>query len=307
MHPPVSKRKRHSQFILFGVLIALALTALAWAFFMEDFDFYRPDTVLRCESAPIHSKPLRFIAFGDFGQGTPFQKKLGEVMASTYQQHPFSLALLLGDNIYPNGDIQRLAKTHFENPYATLIDRKVRFIAAIGDHDDHQGHIKDEKAYFRMPNDYYQVSQGPVDFFVLNTTYFVRNPKQRAWIQQALAKSKARWKIVIGHHPLYSSGRNGNTEGLKAILEPLLVQRGVQLYLSGHDHDYERFQPVNGVHYIVSGGGGSYLYNFKRILPNSQVHLKTHHFLMFEVTQDDLWMKAINRHGNVIDCVHWRH
>ncbi len=299
------RRKLILGVVAFDLLLALGL--LAWAFFFEDFDFYRPNQRLICGSAPVDAKPLRFIAFGDYGQGTPFQAKLGEQMVRTYQEQPYELALLLGDNFYPNGDVKQLSKSHFENPYAGLIARHVRFLAAIGDHDDHKGHVKDEMAYFKMPNDYYQVSQGPVDFFILNTTFFVRNPEQRAWIADALRQSKATWKVVVGHHPLYSSGRNGNTEGLREILEPLLIQNHVDLYLAGHDHDYERFTPVKGVHYMVSGGGGSYLYNFnsEAIQPHSQIRLKTHHFLLVELTQNHLWLKAINRHGDVIDCVDW--
>lgn len=300
-HP--SAKKLIGFVILFDLVLLIGLAV--WAFFFEDFDFYRPSRPLSCTSAPANQKPLRFIAFGDYGQGTPFQAKLGAQMVKTYEQTPYQLALLLGDNIYPNGDIHKLAKSNFEDPYQGLITRHIRFLAAIGDHDDHHGHVKDEIAYFGMPGDYYRFSQGPVDFFVLNTTFFVRNPAQRAWIEKALAESKAKWKIVVAHHPLYSSGRNGNTEGLRKILEPLLSKYRVNLYLAGHDHDYERFTPIHGVHYVVSGGGGSYLYNFKQILPQSEIHLKTHHFLLFEVTDQHLWMKAINRHGDVIDCVEW--
>lgn len=296
---------KRNWFWVSGILAAL-LAVWAWAYLWNDFDFSRPAQSVSCDAPPAESQPLRFIAFGDYGQGTPFQKQLGEVMAQTYERTPYNVALLLGDNIYPNGDVKRLAKSNFEDPYEPLIKNKVRFWAAIGDHDDHQGHVADEMAYFKMPGKYYQVSNGPVDFFVLNTTFFVRSPEQRAWIAKALAESKARWKIVVAHHPLYSSGRNGNTEGLRAILEPLLIKNHVDLYLAGHDHDYERFKPVQGVEYIVSGGGGSYLYDFRKPKPNSLVRLKTHHFLLFEVTDKGLWMKAINRFGDVIDCTHWQ-
>ncbi len=285
--------------------MALILGVLGWAFWFEDFDFYHPKTPLLCSEASAQEHPLRFIAFGDFGQGTPFQARLADEMVKLSQRKPYGLALLLGDNIYPNGDINKLARSHFEDPYSGLIAKKMRFLAAIGDHDDRKGHKEDEMAYFKMPKDYYKVSEGPVDFFILNTTYFVRNPEQRAWIAKALAESKAPWKIVVGHHPLYSSGRNGNTEGTRAILEPLLVKYKVDLYLAGHDHDYERFSPMQGVRYIVSGGGGSYLYNFKQTQANSEVRLKTHHFLFVEVTPRHIWVKAINRFGEVIDCLDW--
>jgi hypothetical protein len=309
------KTKQLSMLLALSVLVGLGAF---WYFWLNDRDFDRPAIQPTCQltrktsknvlNANLHEagqthETLRFIAFGDFGQGTPFQSQLGEQMSRLYARQPFQLALLLGDNIYPDGDIKRLSKSHFETPYANLIKNNVEFVAAIGDHDDRKGHLQDEMAYFKMPGKYYQVSRGNVDFFVLNTTFFVRSPEQIQWLKTALANSKAKWKIVIGHHPLYSSGRNGNTEGLRNVLEPLLIQYGVKFYLAGHDHDYERFSPVQGVYHIVSGGGGSFLYPFKSPREHSLVRLRTHHFLSFEIQDNQLVMTVINRFGDTVDCL----
>jgi hypothetical protein len=300
------KKSKRLQWLVGLSLLLVTLGVAAWVVLWRGFDFYRPNKPVVCQEPPAGSQPRRFIAFGDFGEGTLFQGALGAQMAKTHQQSPFDIALLLGDNIYPDGDIKKLGKTHFENPYSGLIQQNVKFVAAIGDHDDHKGHQFDEMAYFKMPNDYYKVTDGPVDFFILNTTFFVRSPEQQAWLAKALAQSHARWKIVAAHHPVYSSGRHGHqTEGLRRILEPILVKNHADLYLAGHDHDYERFAPIQGVTYVVSGGGGSFLYDFKKVMPHSLVRIKTIHFLLFSVTAQDLWMKALNRYGEVVDCTHW--
>lgn len=306
--PPTSpkapqKLPRALGWLLFAAIIILIPL---WLTLDQDTDFYRPHTPLQCENPPASQTPFRFIAFGDWGAGTPFQRTLAGEMAKLYQKKPFPVALLLGDNIYPYGDVKQYGKAYFEEPYAPLIRGGVSFYPTIGNHDERRGHLKDQMAYFKMPNQYYKVSRGPVDIFVLNTTYFVRSPAQQAWIKKSLAESKARWKIVMAHHPLYSSGRHGPTEGLKAILEPLLIHYKVDLYLCGHDHDYERFQKTEGVQYIISGGGGAHLTDFRKILPNSQVRIRAHHFLFVEILGEDIWIKAISRYGDIIDCLHWR-
>ncbi len=66
-----------------------------------------------------------------------------------------------------------------------------------------------------------------VEFFVLNTMRLEKDkqdPEQLAWLEQALSRSRARWRIVYGHHPLYSTGkRHGGDARLRKKLEPLLL------------------------------------------------------------------------------------
>ncbi|MEP7219718.1 MAG: metallophosphoesterase, partial [Bacteroidota bacterium] len=82
--------------------------------------------------------------------------------------------------------------------------------------------------------------------------------EQRAWLDSELGKSNARWKIVFGHHMLYSNGVYGNLKPLRAAFEDILVKHNVPLYMCGHDHDIQLLKPVNGVSYLVSGGGGGH-------------------------------------------------
>jgi phosphodiesterase/alkaline phosphatase D-like protein len=79
---------------------------------------------------------------------------------------------------------------------------------------------------------------------------------QLRWLESELAKSKAHWKIVAGHHAVYSNGEHGNNATLGSLLEPLFVRNDVDFYLAGHDHNLELLEPVQGIHYIVSGAGG---------------------------------------------------
>lgn len=258
---------------------------------------------LKLPVKPEHD--YRFIAFGDWGAGTPFQKDIAAQVTRSYQRTPYDAVLLLGDNIYPTGDIKKFGKSYFTDMYPVLIQSGVNFIVALGNHDRHDSHELDQLAFFRMPGFYYQVSKPHVDFFVLETNVFANDQVQQRWLDKALKDSRAEWKVVMGHHPIYSSGEHGMNPGLQKVLEPLLVKHKVDLYLAGHDHEYERFKPIKGVQHIVSGGGGAYLRDFEKPLPASLIRVKAHHFLSFDVSEYAMRMQVIDKFGKMIDHAEW--
>jgi hypothetical protein len=159
--------------------------------------------------------------------------------------------------------------------------------------------------FFHMPGYYYLVHKPHVDFFVINSNTFNTDAVQQKWLDKQLAASTADWKIVMGHHPIYSSGEHGFNKELHETLEPILDKHHADLYLAGHDHDYERFQPIQGVQYIVAGGGGAYLRGFDKPMPKSLVRIKAHHFLSFQAAADDLKMQVIDKTGKQIDQAEW--
>lgn len=264
--------------------------------------------------APVHSQiftsksipsSARFIAFGDWGAGTQFQKDVAAQTVALHQKAPFDTVLTLGDNIYEKGDVNRLGKAYFTDTYAPLLQKGVHFIVALGNHDEAGGFQDDQVRFFKMPGYYYNACRGPFEFFVIDSNSFTNDEIQKKWLDRALGTSQAEWKIVLGHHPIYSSGEHGNNPGLKRTLEPLLIKHHVPLYLAGHDHDYERFASINGIQYIVSGGGGAYLRNFFKTVDHSLVRLKAHHFLSFALDKDVLKMQVIDKTGEVIDSAQW--
>ncbi len=253
------------------------------------------------------SETLRWVAMGDFGSGMQAQQKVAERLWETYQHTPYQFMLSLGDNIYPIGNIKKLAKDRIETPYAPLWDRGVGFYPVLGNHDVIAGFAQAQIAYFKMPGRYYAFSKGQdplrVDFFALDTNTFHHDKQQQQWLRQALSESHARWKVVYAHHPVYSSGKHGSSKALSETLKPILEEAHVSLYLCGHDHDYERFQPVNHVTYIVSGGGGASLRQFDSPEPGSENRLSRHHFLLLSATAQSLKIEAIGVDGGLLDSV----
>jgi predicted phosphodiesterase len=250
---------------------------------------------------------LRFAAIADNGFGSPDQMAVAKSMWETYQQKPYSFVLMAGDNIYSYGEIE-LAKAYFEEPYAPLLKENVKFYAVLGNHDiikTQNGLDQINYKPFNMSDRYYSfkkgdVNEGTVEFFAIDTNQNANWDIELEWLDRQLAKSTTPWKIVYGHHPLYSSGRHGSDPELAAKLAPIFAKHKVPLYLCGHDHGYERFNPINGTTYIVNGGGGAPLYKFGKSAQTAFVSSQFS-FMTFDVYQDKIITKAIATNGKVFD------
>lgn len=203
---------------------------------------------------------VRALAVADTGSGNSRQQAVANQMAAVHKRQPVDLVLLAGDNIYPDGDLKRVEAT-FLTPYRALLKAGVPFHAALGNHDIRTGNGDPQVAYppFGMKGRWYRLRRGPVEFFVIDTNMNAPWQHQKPWLRKALASSTAPWKVVVGHHPLYSSGFYGDDPQAIARLTPLFRQYGVQLYINGHEHHYERSRPIDGTTYLIVGGGGASL------------------------------------------------
>ncbi|WP_230772782.1 metallophosphoesterase [Sphingomonas sp. Leaf4] len=78
---------------------------------------------------------------------------------------------------------------------------------------------------------------------------------QLAWLDATLSGSRAKWKVVTGHHPIRSggSGHGDQPEIIERVL-PILKRHGVQAYIAGHDHDLQHIRR-DGIDMIQCGGG----------------------------------------------------
>jgi tartrate-resistant acid phosphatase type 5 len=82
--------------------------------------------------------------------------------------------------------------------------------------------------------------------------------RQLEWLDSSLSASKAKWKLVFGHHPTYSSGlAHGNQPEIIQRVLPVLEMHHVQAYFAGHDHDLEHLK-LGHLDLIVSGAGSEH-------------------------------------------------
>ena len=128
--------------------------------------------------------------------------------------------------------------------------------------------------------------------------------RQTRWLKRHLAASTATWKIVSLHHPAYTCGGYLSNPAVVSRWVPLFERYGVDLVLSGHDHNYQRFAPRNGVTYVVHGGGGQELYALRSCpngYPKRDFARRAHGFLDIVVRPGAIRLKAVNLSGNVVD------
>ncbi|WRH66564.1 MAG: metallophosphoesterase [Planktothrix sp. GU0601_MAG3] len=262
----------------------------------------RGDGAMHAIASDLKDKPLFcFVTIGDTGTGEKGQYEVAKAMVSYYQNHPFQVVTLLGDNIYTNGEIEKI-KDVFEKPYQYLLEQKVKFYACLGNHDIRTENGNRQVTYplFNMQGRYYTFKYDPVQFFVLDANDHADWDKQIPWLEDQLQRSQTPWKIVYSHFPMYSSGLYGVNPALINRLTPLFKKYGVQLYMNGHEHHYERTQPINGTTYLVNGNGGANI----RPVGSSEwtaTAASTLGFTAIEVYADRMVIQAIDTNDQVFD------
>ncbi len=205
-----------------------------------------------------------------------------EQTAALVDALPSATVFTVGDNAYLHG-----STSDYASCYAPSWGRfRARTHPAAGDDDYDTGNANAYFSYFGAAagapgQGWYAYDLGAWRIYVLNSQCAAvggcgTGSPQLAWLQRDLAGNPRRCVAAIWHTPRYSSGTNGSY----ADTQPLwaaLADAGAELVLSGHDHDYERFQPLsaagqpdaNGLRQFVVGTGGAGGGAFPRNTPGS--------------------------------------
>lgn len=258
---------------------------------------------------PNRPGSIKFAAIGDSGRGHRPQYEISAQMQAFREVFGYDFVVMLGDNVY-DGGTPRDYREKFERPYKPLLDAGVEFYATIGNHDHvnqpgYEPFHMNGRRYYTFTADaslLARLTDTDVEFFMIDTETLDR--AQIAWMDRAMARSKARWKIPVFHRPIYTSGRYATPARIyRAALERYFVRHGVRLGLSGHEHFYQRTTPQQGITYFISGGAGSL--RAGDIRSNYLVAAGfdvDYHFMLFEATRDAIYYQAISRTGHSIDA-----
>ena len=241
------------------------------------------------------------LAIGDFGVGGSTQKSMGAAVRAWEESHPADVLLTLGDNDYTESP--SAFHDNWTASFGWLESAGVAVSGTLGNHDVRVDGGRYEFDELGMPRARYRRSVGNVDFFLLNSNA-AGSLKQRDWLRTKLAASAARWQIVAFHHPAYTCGGYLGNSAVLSRWVPLFERHGVDLVLSGHDHNYQRFKEHRGVRYVVHGGGGARLYSIRACpasYPTRKVARSVHGFLYLVASSDAIRGYAMSPAGTVID------
>lgn len=272
--------KRPFQFIFFSLSISLMagcnLRGIHYEFIpLHQYEagevLNQPEEKFTVPQVEKINKPaIQFFALGCAGSGNEGQRIVASSMDKIASEMDIDFTLYLGDNFYGRG-VSSVEDDQWQSKFEDIYHQeslRMPFYAVLGNH-DHYKNPAAQIAYsehsdrWRMPDEYYsfekELEDGTrIQFFALDTVLILaEEPEQMKWLEEELRKSTADWKIVYGHHPIYSGSETwvDEIQVMKENVEPLLTKYGVNLYLSAHNHSIEIFEEISGVTYVVSGAG----------------------------------------------------
>jgi len=261
---------------------------------------------------PTSTSTVDFFVIGDsspyagFGS-SPEQRQIVEQIQKVH----YDFGLHAGDINQNRGQEYELV---YYQPYKDILKHTPIF-TCIGNHDNSIDYAQTYLASFNLPHNnpdsterYYSFNYGQVHCISLDTNLdYAPGTPMYEWLGQDLGsamRKETRWTFVVFHQPPWREGWEGypGEINVRTHLVPLFETYGVDMVFNGHTHDYERGF-LNGVYYIITGGGGAPLesgdqaYDYEHV----NVYIKQHHFTYIQTDGKTLTLRAINKDGETID------
>ena len=319
-------KKKLVIFLFFETLVLFKINAQV--LIKDSVDYKVVDTLVTLPGA------LNFMAMGDWGRnGADHQKEVAVQMGKTASQIKAQFIIATGDNFYPSGVISQwdpLFKYSFEDIY-TAFSLQWDWYPVLGNH-DYKSNPDAQVAYskisrrWKMPARYYSklisipgdtaskililfIDTNPlIPEFYSNKEYGPNakkadSAKQKKWIAKELSNTSPdiKWKIVVGHHPMFTGGSRTDgydTKAIRKTLKPLLDKYGVDVYLAGHEHNLQHLVADGKTQHFISGAASEK--TTVRLIPESKMAASEYGFMIFSVTGKQMQVQTINSNGKII-------
>jgi tartrate-resistant acid phosphatase type 5 len=275
-------------------------------------------------------RPLIFYVIGDWGKmGNTNQKGVASQMNEYAKNENPQFIITTGDNFYEVG-VKDVNDSHwqesFEKVYnGDLLIQKPWYVS-LGNH-DYYGNADAEIEYGKinkrwvLPSRYWSRIETADDgsrirFIFIDTSPFEKSYyqaaeikdkvatqdtlRQKKWIDSLTSLNDVDWKIVVGHHHIYTGGlRKNDPNSVRASLEPVFAKNKVDAYFGGHEHDLQHLKGADKpTHYFLSGAGSD-------IRPTGTINetlfaQSIQGFMSASVKKKSLEVKVLDYKGNVI-------
>lgn len=290
---------------------------------------YRGDSVKGLQ-AP--KKAVSFLVVGDWGRnGEYMQLETAKQMGAAAAQLEAACIVSVGDNFYPKGvvsTVDPLWQSSFEKVY-TAHSLQEDWFVVLGNHDyktNPQAQIDYSKISrrWKMPAHYFTqklevgeenetllvfLDTNPFEkkYYTDEEDLFRENVQaqaadtitQKKWLDSVLVNSKAKWKLVFGHHPFYSAGkRKGLTDDVASSLQSILTKAKVDAYIAGHEHHLEHDVLPGNLHHFISGAGSE----VRPVTNNlfTKFVAAEHGFMSFSVAEKSILVQVVNHEGKLL-------
>lgn len=284
------------------------------------------------EKIKVDPSAVNFILMGDWGRnGADHQKQVARQMGKTASEASVDFIIAAGDNFYPKGVVSEfdpLWKYSFEDIY-TDFSLQWDWYPVLGNH-DYGANPDAQIAYSRisrrwqMPARYYHkkfslngdttqqmllvfIDTSPlVPYYYTGDGHNVQkqdSTAQKVWLERLLSdpSSNVKWKVVVGHHPMYTGGsrtEGRDTRAIRGSLQPLFEKYRVDAYLTGHEHSLQHHVSNGGTHHFTSGSASER--TSVKMLPISKFVASEYGFMLFSVTFHQMFVQVVDFRGNIV-------
>lgn len=260
--PPPKRRRRWLR-----VTLAVAVAGLAMLAVLRACSGTQPESVTIVAAGDMACD------LTDPAQGSELECQAQAVSDMAVELHPYAF-IGLGDYLYELPTSKGYQDVYGPS-WGRLLDRT---FPVLGNQEYKVHEANTFRTYFgdrAGPQDgYYSTQIGQWHVVFLNSNCKVvtggcaMNSPQQKWLAADLAANTAQCTMAVWHHPRWSNGIAGSDQRLTDLYQTLLDNQ-VDILLSGHEADYERFGPLAangqpdpaGVRQFVVGTGGQVTYD----------------------------------------------
>jgi predicted phosphodiesterase len=186
---------------------------------------------------------------------------------------------------------------------------RIRIMPVVGNHDrlpdynDH-GEIRFRQYFPALPDTFYHFRHRGINFLMLNSERSLAAGSEQARFLKWQLEHHPGTAIVCLHRPVFTSGDRDWVQQMarRFWLHPGLRGSDTVAVLAGHNHYYDRTRPLDGITYVVSGGGSSNLYPAAPPKPiTAASKSKRNHFGLVEVYANCLQVRVVDLEGQDLD------